>query len=181
MNPMSRLYTIPLGPAIISLCFFTLLLPQISEGEMYKWTDKYGAVHFSDLPPQEPLAPQKVQTIPQDNRNTKMNIIPAPRIEERKEKDNDSASMKGPIETKANPKVELYITSWCTYCKKAINFFQSRGIPFTTYNIEKDAAAARRKKQLTNRTGVPFAVINGQGIYGYSELRYKAALSLTYK
>ena len=66
-------------------------------------------------------------------------------------------------------KVELYITSWCPYSKKAVSFFQSRGIPFVSYDIEKDESAARRKSQLDSKSGVPFAIINGQKIHGYSE------------
>ena len=34
--------------------------------------------------------------------------------------------------------VELYITSWCPYCKKAIEYFESRGIKYKAYDIEKD-------------------------------------------
>ncbi|MFA5352858.1 MAG: glutaredoxin domain-containing protein [Thermodesulfovibrionales bacterium] len=74
------------------------------------------------------------------------------------------------------PRVELYVTSWCPYCKKAIDFFQAKGIPVTVYDIEQDAAAARRKDQLDSRRGVPFAVINGQQIHGYSADAYQRAL-----
>jgi glutaredoxin len=74
------------------------------------------------------------------------------------------------------PKVELYITDWCPYCRKAIQFFQSRGIPITVYDIEKDRDAARRKNELDSRRGVPFAVINGRQIHGFSEQAYQRAL-----
>jgi glutaredoxin-like YruB-family protein len=72
--------------------------------------------------------------------------------------------------------VELYVTSWCPYCKQAKQYFRSRGIPFTAYDIEKDATAARRKGELDTRGGVPFAVINGQKIRGFSPEAYEKAL-----
>ena len=75
------------------------------------------------------------------------------------------------------PKVELYITTWCPYCQKAMKFFESRGISFTAYDIEKDQDAARRKNQLDSRRGVPFALINGIPIHGYSEQAYLRALN----
>lgn len=75
--------------------------------------------------------------------------------------------------------VELYITSWCPYCKKAVNFFQSRGIPYTAYDIEKDDNAARRKNQLDSRRGAPFAIIDGQKIHGFSDGAYLKALKFT--
>ncbi len=75
------------------------------------------------------------------------------------------------------PKVELYITSWCPYSKKAVNFFQSRGIPFVSYDIEKDESAAQRKNRLDSKSGVPFAIVNGQKIHGYSEEAYQSAMN----
>lgn len=74
------------------------------------------------------------------------------------------------------PTVEIYETSWCVYCKKAKNFFRSRGIDFVTYDIEKDPQAARRMRSLTKRRAVPFVVINGQGISGYAVAEYERAL-----
>lgn len=76
----------------------------------------------------------------------------------------------------AAPTVELYVTDWCPYCRQAIKFFQSRGIPVTVYDIEKDRAAALRKNELDSRRGVPFAVINGKKIHGFSEQAYQRAL-----
>jgi glutaredoxin len=72
--------------------------------------------------------------------------------------------------------VELYVTIWCPYCKQATQFFRSRGIPFTVYDIEKDKGAAQRKNQLDSRNGVPFALINGQAIHGFSAEAYERAL-----
>ncbi len=72
--------------------------------------------------------------------------------------------------------VELYVTSWCPYCRQAIDFFRSRGINPVVYDIERDDNAARRKKELDPRKGVPFAVINGVKIHGFSENAYLKAL-----
>jgi glutaredoxin len=80
-------------------------------------------------------------------------------------------------ENRMSPKVELYTTSWCPYCKNARDFFRSRGIPFTEYDIEKDKAAAARKNKLDKKKGVPFVVINGRGIHGWSAAAYEQALA----
>ena len=74
------------------------------------------------------------------------------------------------------PTVEIYVTSWCAYCHAAKKYFRSRGIEFTVYDIEKDSDAARRMMAMTNRRAVPFVVINGHGIQGYSEQAYELAL-----
>ncbi|MCG2746652.1 MAG: DUF4124 domain-containing protein [Desulfobulbaceae bacterium] len=76
----------------------------------------------------------------------------------------------------ARQQVELYITSWCPYCRKAEDFFRARGIPFKSYDIEKDKEAAARKNQLDKEGGVPFAVINGFTIHGFNPEVYADAL-----
>ncbi len=59
----------------------------------------------------------------------------------------------------------------------ASNFFRSKGIPFKEYNIDKDKEAAQRKFKLDNGgRAVPFVVINGVGIRGFSAEAYEAAL-----
>ncbi len=81
--------------------------------------------------------------------------------------------------TYSNPpkqQVELYVTSWCPYCKKAEAYLDQQGIEYSMYDIEKDAEAAKRKDQLTGRSGVPFAMINGAKITGWSKQAYAAAL-----
>lgn len=69
----------------------------------------------------------------------------------------------------------LYTTSWRPYCKKAKAFFDARGIPYTEYDVEKDREAARRKTELGG-SGVPFAVVNGERVSGFSPAQYKAAM-----
>ena len=78
--------------------------------------------------------------------------------------------------TKDIPDVELYIKSWCPYCKNALAFLQARGIPFVAYDIEKDKNAAFRKRLLDGDKGVPFAIIYGQPVRGFSEKLYLKAL-----
>jgi glutaredoxin len=78
----------------------------------------------------------------------------------------------------AKPTVEIYVTSWCPYCAQAIKFFRDNHVPYVAYDIEKDSAAAKRRDRLSPRQGVPFAVINGTKIYGFSAEAYSAALGL---
>ena len=72
--------------------------------------------------------------------------------------------------------VEIFLTSWCPYCKQAVAFFQNRNIPTRVFNIEKDPVAAKRKKELDPRKGVPLVVIDNQVIYGFSPKTYTTAL-----
>jgi glutaredoxin 3 len=77
-----------------------------------------------------------------------------------------------------SPQVEIFTTSWCPYCVRATNFLRANDIPFVEYDVEKDAGAARRLQEMTGRGGVPFVIIDGHKIHGWSEQAYKRALGL---
>jgi glutaredoxin len=78
-----------------------------------------------------------------------------------------------------HPKVQVYLTSWCPWCKKTLEFFRTRGIKVQAYDIERDSSAAKRKRQLDSSRGVPTTVINGQVIHGYSPAAFERALKNT--
>ena len=153
-----------------------VFLTGVTFAEIYKWVDENGTIHLSDSPPQEVVSSGKTEIIPSE--------APDPQLIEKAEKPTPEAKNKPVIETPTprmitrpkTPKVELYSTAWCVYCRKAREFFRSRGIAFVEYDTEKDKDAARRKNQLTVRRGVPFVVINGTGIYGYDQGAYIRAL-----
>jgi glutaredoxin len=77
----------------------------------------------------------------------------------------------------ARHQIELYVTSWCPYCKMAEAYLDKRGVEYRKYDVEKDAEAARRLSRLAGSSGIPFAVIDGVTINGWSEQAYAAALN----
>ena len=160
--------------------FFVLILASTTFSvEIYKWVDDKGVVHFSDRPPPDRPETIEEQVAPSSDSNPQDNSPPAPESSNTELDphffdilDQSSAAS----EALEEPTVELYVTSWCVYCKKAKQFFRSKGIEFAAYDIEKDENAARRMMALTSKKAVPFVVINGHGIQGYSEEAYLAAL-----
>jgi glutaredoxin len=74
--------------------------------------------------------------------------------------------------------VDLYVTDWCGYCRKAEAFLKSHNIPYTRYNVEEDSAANERKFKLGGGRGVPFAMIDGHPVQGFSQPAYEALLGM---
>jgi glutaredoxin len=66
----------------------------------------------------------------------------------------------------ARPKVEVFMTSWCGYCRKMIQFLKDKGIPYTAYDIENDSAAAKVYDDMGVR-GVPIVRVGTHIVYGY--------------
>ncbi len=168
---------------IFWVIFIYILALGISSAEIYKWVDENGVTHYSDSPtenipgtaeaendeiqPADP-APDNTPSLPDKTREVTLDSDFFDILDETQEQEEEVAAN--------TPTVEIYETSWCGYCKMAKNFFRSRGIDFVAYDIEKDEQAARRMRSLTNRRGVPFVVINGQGFHGYSAAGYEQAL-----
>jgi len=168
---------------IIWVIFIYILALGISSAEIYKWVDENGVTHYSDSPTQDTLeptateedeiqsadpAPANTPPLPDETQKGALNSDIFDILDETQDQEEEVAAN--------TPNVEIYETSWCGYCKKAKDFFRSRGIDFVTYDIEQDQEAARRMRSLTNRRAVPYVVINGQGIQGYSVAAYEQAL-----
>lgn len=154
---------------IVVLFFLIVLMSGTAGAEIYKWVDDKGQVHFSDRSPHD----EKVKG--------DVSVLSMPRSRPQSIIDYGGSGNNTEPEERIEPKtpeVELYTTSWCGYCKKARNFLKARNIPFMEYDIEKDEAAARRKMKLDGRRGVPFAVINGQKVHGFSKATYKRMLGI---
>lgn len=166
------------GICLVFLSFLFVVFIVNSSADIYSWVDEKGVTHYSSTPPKSDTElevkihpttkPAKTNTPPPAEKNPIENIkstlksvvTPAP-----------------PKEQSQKPKVELYITSWCPWCQKAISFFQSKNVELLIYDVEQNEEAAKRKNQLDSQKGVPFAVINGKHfIHGYSEESYNNAL-----
>jgi glutaredoxin len=72
--------------------------------------------------------------------------------------------------------IDLYVTSWCPYCKKAEAWLNKQGVEYNRYDVERDKAAAQRMYRLAGDGGIPFAIINGVAIKGWVPEAYAAAL-----
>lgn len=148
--------------------------------DIYKWEDEDGVVHYTDRPPGDISEWEDVgEATTEYNRQYENNEPQRPAFDTQAitELLNELNDETEDVEEEIQPSVELYTTSWCSYCKKAKAYFRSKGIAFTEYNIEKDKAAQQRLRSLSKSSTVPFAVINGQQIRGYSTSAYERALN----
>lgn len=127
------------------LLFIILITAQASYGEIYKWTDKNGKVHFGDKKPRYLEAEQLQLKI-----NTYTSVT------------YDEIAI-GYDEKK----VVMYSTDWCGYCKKARKYFLENSISFTEYDIEKNRSARVRYKKM-GATGVPVIIVGKKRMNGFS-------------
>jgi len=121
-------------------------------GELYKWVDEQGKVHYGDNPPKN-VQLKKVT----GNVSSYSSVSVEPLLTETTPGDQSGEAKS----------VVMYATSWCGYCRKARKHFRANGIAFKEYDIEKSKSAAAAFKKLNGR-GVPVILIGGQRMNGFS-------------
>jgi glutaredoxin len=166
---------------IVLVIFIYILALGVSSAEIYTWVDENGITHYSDSPTEDipgateddeiqsaDPAPADTPQLPDETQKGAVDSDIFDILDETQDQEEEVAA--------DTPTVEIYETSWCGYCKKAKDFFRARGIDFVTYDIDQDQQARSRMQSLTSRMAVPFVVINGEGIPGYSVAAYEQAL-----
>jgi len=140
---------------IVCLLALALLLPVSSGGgELYKWVDDKGNIHYGDKPPKK-VELEKITGV--ISSFTSVNVEPFTY--------NPSLVTSG-AKSKGKP-VIMYSTSWCGYCKKARKHFERNNIPYKEHDIEKSKKAAKEYKRLNGR-GVPVILIGKRRMNGFS-------------
>lgn len=82
-------------------------------------------------------------------------------------------------DTKDNQKkVIIYSTSWCGFCKMAMQYLDQKGIAYVDKNVETDREAYHEFVQkMGAQSGVPVLDIDGKLILGFDRPKIDAALA----
>ncbi len=151
------------------ICLFTTA--SVGQEATYKWVDENGTITFRDTPP--PKGTEATIVNPEPLATIEYGYGGVPKNEEQK-----SHPVSRRKTNQSFPEVNLYVTSWCGYCAKAKSFFNSKGVPFKVYDVERNSRAAKRHRKLNPSGSVPVAVIGGRTIRGFSPEAYAQALGL---
>lgn len=140
-----------LSPLISSLLLLLLTISPVTQADLYKWVDENGKIHYGDSPPDNAKLKKITGKVSSFSSVSVEPFVYDPELVTRR---------------KNSKSVIMYSTSWCGYCKKAARHFRQKKIPFTEYDIEKSARAAREYKKLRGR-GVPVILIGDRRMNGF--------------
>jgi glutaredoxin 3 len=68
---------------------------------------------------------------------------------------------------KKYPRVILFTTPTCTYCRSAKQYLRQSGVPFKDVDVSRDSAAARDMVRRSRQQGVPVLDIGGKIVVGF--------------
>ncbi|MDO7653450.1 MAG: DUF4124 domain-containing protein [Porticoccus sp.] len=129
-------------------------------GEIYKWVDENGKVHFGD---EKPEKIQTEQVNVQINSFESLSVSDSDFLEARERKS----------EVRERRQVVMYSATWCGYCRKARSYFKKNGIPFKEYDVE-NSSKGRRDYARLNGTGVPIIFVGKKRMQGFRAERFQA-------
>lgn len=76
------------------------------------------------------------------------------------------------------PRVIMFSTPTCTYCRKAKQYFREKQIPFRDVDVSKDQDAARDMLKRSGQQGVPQILIGNQIVVGFDRPKIDRLLGL---
>lgn len=81
-------------------------------------------------------------------------------------------------QTTNDPKVILYSTTWCAFCKTEEQYLQRLGVAYTKKDVEEDKAAYEELMQKNGGAfqGVPVTDIDGEIVLGFDRAKIDMAL-----
>jgi glutaredoxin 3 len=82
------------------------------------------------------------------------------------------------MSSKKYPRIILFTTPSCSYCRKAKQYLRQRQVPFKDVDVSRDSAAARDMIRRSHQQGVPVIDIGGKIIVGFDRPKIDKLLGL---
>jgi hypothetical protein len=126
-------------------------------GELYRWVDQDGRVHYTDTPP-----PPQARSAQRKQLGDRPGEGPVPFALQQ--------AMK-------NFPVTLYVAEGCGEgCKAALAYLSGRGVPFTQKDARQEANATALMALTGGKLEVPVATVGSNVLRGYEESAWKTTL-----
>jgi glutaredoxin len=125
-------------------------------GQLYRWTDEQGRVHYTDQPPPKTARSAEVKKL--GDKPTDPNLPYALQM-----------AIK-------NYPVTLYNADCGDTCSRASALLSKRGVPFTERNAREEEVATALEKLTGGKLEVPTLLVGKQVIRGFEEGAWNSAL-----
>lgn len=76
------------------------------------------------------------------------------------------------------PKVKIYSTPTCPYCKQAKEFMTSKGVKYEEIDVAADVEKAQEMIKKSGQMGVPVIAIDGKIIVGFDQAKLAKMLGV---
>ncbi|MCA9405298.1 MAG: hypothetical protein KC684_02085 [Candidatus Omnitrophica bacterium] len=139
---------------LISFCFAPL-----ASADIYKYTDENGNDYYVN----------NINSVPDKYKDQLNNVL---ETDDNAPKNSAYRAPQGYSQEQTKKKsvknkdVEIFVTSWCGYCRKLEAFLKKNRIKYKKYDIEKSAYGKKRHQELGGG-GIPVTTIGDTVVRGY--------------
>lgn len=81
----------------------------------------------------------------------------------------------------SQPRITLYTTQTCHWCRVAKRYIAERGLAFREVDVGHDAAGKKRMVLLTGQRGVPVIEVGEHAMIGWDKTEFEQLLSGRFK
>jgi glutaredoxin len=71
------------------------------------------------------------------------------------------------------PQIEIYTKGYCSYCDRAREFFEGKGLTYREVDVSETPEAYAELKARTQHMTVPQIFVDGEFIGGYTDMMEK--------
>ncbi len=77
-----------------------------------------------------------------------------------------------------SPKVTIYTTPTCVFCRMAKAFFRSHNVEYAELDVAKDLKARQEMVEKSGQLGVPVIDVGGQIVVGFDQATLAKLLNI---
>jgi glutaredoxin-like YruB-family protein len=81
-------------------------------------------------------------------------------------------------DAKKYPRVIVFSTPTCTFCRQAKSYLRQQGVRFRDVDVSRDPAAARDMQRRSGQQGVPVIDIGGKIVVGFDRPKVDKLLGI---
>ena len=74
--------------------------------------------------------------------------------------------------------IKIYTTPTCAFCKMAKDYFKSKNLEYTEYDVSKDIPKQKEMIEKTGQFGVPVIDVNGKIVIGFDKPKINEYLGI---
>lgn len=158
---------------VLHLAILTVLLSGLAEAEVFKYTDSAGKTYFVS---EESQIPEKHRANAIDSSGMRqVSKVPAKEFYKAPVNRSSAGQPKG-SGTSSYRKVEIYVTTWCPYCKQLEEFLKKNRVPYVRYDVEQ-SAQGRKFYASVGQGGIPITKVGKSIIRGFKKQEILQAAS----
>lgn len=115
-------------PARYVLLFILVLIASFAQAEVYQWVAEDGSVTYKDTPPPAAKKKRKVKVYREGDFAAAPPVAAKPAEQPGNRRTERPSPPPVEKKTRLSGTVEIFVTGWCGYCRKAQQYMTEKGI-----------------------------------------------------